>query len=240
MKGVILRIQPRAELVDLVHELPPGDILAGALALASSFQFFPPGTVHLVVVDPGVGSSRAAIAVETKNYFFVGPDNGVLSLALGRDRVKSVRQLANPKLQLKKVSRTFHGRDIFAPAAAYLSTGVPLREFGDELPDYERIRFPWPTGGGGRYTGEIIYIDHFGNALTNLPVELDVFRNADGVKVWVGQRKQPFPLVNFYGAVGKGKPLGILGSAGLLEIAVNQGNAASQCGLKVGTRVIVA
>ena len=135
MKGVILGIQPRARVVDITHEIGGGEVRAGAFALRASYSFFPQGTVHIAVVDPGVGSPRRALAVQTANYFFVGPDNGVLSFALMRERIKSIHALENEKYFLKPVSRTFHGRDIFAPVAAHLSRGVSIQTFGPRLKD---------------------------------------------------------------------------------------------------------
>src|SRR5215468_7695472 len=130
MKGVILKVNPRAVLVDLAHEIEPGDIRRGAFALAASYRFFPRGTIHVVVVDPGVGSARRAVAVQTSDYLFVGPDNGVLSAALRREKILAAHWLQNKKYFLKPVSHTFHGRDVFAPVAAQLSRGVPIDRFG--------------------------------------------------------------------------------------------------------------
>jgi len=142
MKGVMLGINPRADIVDLTHEIPAGDIRAGAFALMAGCHYFPKGTVHVAVVDPGVGGPRRAIAVQTNDYFFVGPDNGVLSWALAREQIKTVRQLEQRKYLLDSVSRTFHGRDIFAPVAAHLSRGPAIQRLGREVKDW--VRLPWP------------------------------------------------------------------------------------------------
>jgi hypothetical protein len=142
MKGVVLGIHPPATVVDLTHEIPPGDIRAGAFALMTACRFFPKGTVHVAVVDPGVGSRRRAIAVQTANSCFVGPDNGVLSWALMREKIKTIRLLENREFFLEPVSHTFHGRDIFAPVAAHLSRGVAVSRLGRELKDF--VRLPWP------------------------------------------------------------------------------------------------
>jgi S-adenosyl-L-methionine hydrolase (adenosine-forming) len=150
MKGVLLGIQPRAQLVDITHHIPAGDIEAGAFALAASFRFFPRGTVHLVVVDPGVGTTRAALAVETAQYKFVGPDNGVLSLALPQDPPTAMCRLENTKYFLKEVSHTVHGRDLFAPVAAHLSRGVSLNELGSQAYDYVRLTVAEPKKEPGR------------------------------------------------------------------------------------------
>src|SRR5215469_2500753 len=142
MKGVIFTINPRANIVDITHEIPPGDIRTGAFALMASWRYFPKGTVHVAVVDPGVGSRRQAIAVQTQNGVFIGPDNGVLSWALKGEKIKTIRLLENSKYFLDSISRTFHGRDIFAPVAAHVSRGLPVQRLGTELKDFRRL--PWP------------------------------------------------------------------------------------------------
>src|SRR5207249_12335093 len=136
MKGVILGLQPRAQIVDITHEVPAGDIRAGAFALAAGCKFFPRRTIHLAVIDPGVGSRRRAIAVQTVNYLFVGPDNGVLSLALACEKIKTIHQITNEQLFLRPVSNTFHGRDVFAPVAASLSKGLPLGKVGAPMKEF--------------------------------------------------------------------------------------------------------
>src|SRR2546427_1252116 len=161
MKGVILGLQPRAHLVDITHEIPAGNICAGAFALAASYKFFSKRTVHVAVVDPGVGSRRRAIAVQTMNYLFVGPDNGVLSLALAREKIKAVHQITNEQLFLRPVSHTFHGRDIFAPVAANLSKGLPLGQVGAPLKAFVKLSWPEPQRAANSIKGEIVYNDHF-------------------------------------------------------------------------------
>ncbi len=172
MKGGILGIAPRAAIVDITHEIPAGDIRAGAFALWASCRFFAKGGVHVVVVDPGVGSERKAIVAETDNYFFVGPDNGVLSWALTKERIKTIRALENEHYFLHPTSRTFHGRDIFAPVAAHLASGAPTRKLGPILKDFVRLPWPKPKRGRNRIEGEVVYIDRFGNAITNLECSL--------------------------------------------------------------------
>ncbi|HLZ52964.1 MAG TPA: SAM-dependent chlorinase/fluorinase [Verrucomicrobiae bacterium] len=238
MKGVLLGINPRAAILDLTHGISPGDIRAGAFALMAGCRYFPKGTVHVAVVDPGVGSQRRAIAVHTTDYFFVGPDNGVLSWALARERIKAIRQLENPKHFLKTISRTFHGRDIFAPVAAQLSRGLPLRQLGKELKDFVRLPWPKPTEQRGEVHGEIIYIDRFGNAITNIGTEL-IAGGLQGLCEVTGKRKVRCVLAPFYGAVPANSPVAVIGSSGFLEIAVNGGSAAKRFGLDTGTTVIV-
>lgn len=238
MKGVILGLAPCARVIDLTHEIGVCDVRAGAFTLAASYKFFPPGTVHVAVVDPGVGSKRQAVAIKTATYFFVGPDNGVLSWALAKEKIIAIHLLQNQKFFLKPISRTFHGRDVFAPVAAHLATGVPLQEFGPRVKSL--VRLPWPemkkTNGG--LQGEVIYIDRFGNAITNIEtasVPLDQTKNA---LVLVGSKKR-IPLGGFYVSVPPGKPVAVPGSSGFLEIAVNGGSAQNRLRLKIGTRVIV-
>jgi len=236
MKGVIFGIYPRATLVDVTHEIPAGDIRGAALALAAAWRFFPKGTVHVAVVDPGVGSARKAIAVRTADSFFVGPDNGVLSWALAKEKVRAIHALENETYFLHPVSQTFHGRDIFAPVAAHLSRGLPIRKFGPALKDFRRLDWPEPRKQRGGVEGEVVYVDRFGNAITNLSGGL--------FRVW-GQsvceidsrRRRTCPVRAFYQAVAPRGVVALVGSSGLLEIAVNGGSAARVLGLAIGTRV---
>jgi S-adenosyl-L-methionine hydrolase (adenosine-forming) len=236
MKGVILGIAPKAQVIDLTHEIPPGDVQAGAFALAAAFAYFPPGTIHLVVVDPGVGGSRAALVVQTRHYAFVGPDNGVLSLALDRDQIQGIRRLENLRYFLQAPSRTFHGRDIFAPVAAHLSSGVPLKAFGPAVPACQRLTLPNPVLVRGRWGGAVVYVDRFGNAITNLGAETSGGSGSSG-RVQIRGRKGPIPIRSHYGAVPPGRPVAVWGSTGFLEIAVNGQSAAERLGLACGNPV---
>jgi S-adenosyl-L-methionine hydrolase (adenosine-forming) len=238
MKGVVLGINPRAAIVDITHEIPPGDIRAGAFALMAGYRYFPRGTVHVVVVDPGVGGQRRAIAMHTADYFFVGPDNGVLSWTLGREKIKAIRQLENPKYFLKSISHTFHGRDIFAPVAAHLSRGLPLQRLGHELKDFIRLPWPKPAKQRNEIRGEIVHIDRFGNAITNIETGLIPNRRKIICET-AGKWKVSCFFAAFYGAVPANSPVAVIGSSGFLEIAVNGGSAAQRFGLKTGGMVIV-
>ena len=207
MKGVIAGIAPKATIIDLTHDLPPGDIRGGAFALAASYRFFPKGTVHVAVVDPGVGSRRKAIAVQTAKGFFVGPDNGVLSWALVKEKAKAVHALENEAYFLKPVSQTFHGRDVFAPVAAHLSRGVPIKKLGPALKDFVRLDWPEPRRQRGGIEGEVVYIDRFGNAITNLEE-----RPVAGVPIAAScevyaKRRRVCPLRTFYQGVGRKRRL---------------------------------
>ena len=237
MKGVILRICPGVQIVDITHGIPPGDIRSAAFALASSCRYFPPGAIHVVVVDPGVGTRRAALAIETDQYVFVGPDNGVLAPAL--DRVRKIHRLENVEYFLKPVSRTFHGRDVFAPCAAHLARGVSIGEFGPASADYEKITVPAPLREENRWVGEVLYIDQFGNAITNLSEALPVFQNARQARVSLIGRPGEIRLADAYQAAAEGEPVAVLGSTGYLEIAVNGGSAAQVLAVKRGDVVFV-
>jgi len=238
MKGVILGLQPRAQIIDITHEIPAGDIRAGAFALAASYKFFPKRTVHVAVIDPGVGSRRRAIAVQTVNYFFVGPDNGVLSLALAREKIKAVHQITNERLFLRPVSNTFHGRDVFAPVAANLSKGLPLWKVGAPIKEFVKLSWPEPQRAANSIKGQIAYIDRFGNAITNIGNATLTARVENACEIIVkGKRLCAFQP--FYQAVPSGKAVAVLGSSGFLELAVNGGSAAKKFKLKVGQAVIV-
>jgi S-adenosylmethionine hydrolase len=237
IKGVILGINSKAKIVDVSHGVPACNIRAGAFALAAACRFFPKGTIHTAVVDPGVGSVRDAIAIKTERYFFVGPDNGVLSWALRNERIREVRALKNEKYFLPQISKTFHGRDIFAPVAAHLSRGVAIEKLG---PSKEFVRLDWPeprTKGRGM-EGEVIYIDSFGNAITNLDCGC-LKQFSEGRLEIVVKGKRLCAIESCYAAVRAGKAVAVVGSSGFLEIAVNGGSAARNLRLVLGTRVRV-
>ncbi|MEW6303277.1 MAG: SAM-dependent chlorinase/fluorinase [Verrucomicrobiota bacterium] len=231
MKGVILGFNPRAAIVDITHDIPPGDIRAGAFALAASYRYFPRGTIHVAVVDPGVGTKRNALAVRTRDYTFIGPDNGVLSFALRNEKVKSIRRIANEKLFLHPVSRTFHGRDIFAPVAAHLSRGLAFARVGPSLNDFTKLPWPEPRIGTRGLEGEIIHVDRFGNAITNLPAS--AIKSHSTIRV----RGASVPVVENYQAVPPGHLAAVPGSSDFLELAVNGGSAARKLRLRPSNKV---
>jgi S-adenosylmethionine hydrolase len=236
MKGVIARLAPAARVIDLTHDVPHGDIRGAAFALRAGYHFFPKGTIHVAVVDPGVGSARQALAVQTSNYFFVGPDNGVLSFALRREKVIAIRLLKKANYFLQAVSHTFHGRDIFAPVAAHLSRGIPIRRLGPPANDFVRLSWPEPVRHNTKIEGEIAYLDRFGNGITNLPAEL--INPLRATKCIVHSRGRLIcPLKPFYQAVPLKRPVAVVGSSGFLEIGVNGGSAKQSLGLRIGTRV---
>jgi S-adenosyl-L-methionine hydrolase (adenosine-forming) len=238
MKGVILSINPDGRVVDLTHGIPAGDIRAGAFALMAGYKFFPAGTIHVAVIDPGVGSARAAIVVETHQYIFIGPDNGVLSFTLKNETIRTVRRIENHALFAGPLSRTFHGRDLFAPVAAHLSTGVPLGKVGPKVSSFVELDFPSVAIRENGMSGEVIYIDAFGNALTNIPESLrrDIPALLHNLTVMLPSRRM-VPVRDCYQSVPKGKAVAVFGSTGFLEIAVNGGTAARSLRLKIGSRI---
>lgn len=252
MKGVMNKIAPDTVFIDLTHELPPQSVRGGALALANSIDYFAPGAVFLVVVDPGVGSKREAIAVKAGDYYFIAPDNGVLSYILPRFENFEAYALENTAYQLPK-SHTFHGRDIFAPAAAYLARGdVPLAEFGRKLDRLITLPTPFLQVQDHLITGEVVHVDHFGNVLTSIGplrwVDDDrlIFDQHDQsehtVRIGASSRVEIhteviYNIVRSYYEADRGQLLNHLDSNGYLEISVNQGNAAQRLGVTIGDHV---
>jgi len=242
MKAVILSIYPEACIVDISHEVRKFDIRMGALLLFRAAKFFPNGTVHVAVIDPGVGTERRPIIIETERGFYVGPDNGVLMLSAQRDGIKHIYAIRNPKYMLGKISRTFHGRDIFSPAAAHLAKGAPPSEFGPEVFDPVTPDFAKPRVIDDCIEGEIIHIDDFGNMVTNISEEdlknLKV-KGGEQIIFEVGKKSFPLKLCRAYSEVPIDSPLAIIGSCDLLEISVNQGNASIFFGVDVGEKIIL-
>lgn len=237
MKGVILSINPEAEIVQTTQKVKPGNIRQGAYLLGRYFGYYPEGTVHLAVVDPGVGTERSPLLVETRRRFFVGPDNGLLSYVLEKEKPDIIIKLTNEKYQLPSVSQTFHGRDLFAPVAAYLSLGVDPREFGPELREIERIPIPEPELKGDRIEGEVVHIDRFGNAVMNIPVEM-----LAGVDRFVTMSVKGRKIDRFARTYqeGKGSDLFVVvGSGGTLEISSFGERAAAKLDLSPGDKVKV-
>jgi S-adenosylmethionine hydrolase len=234
MKGVILEIAPAVQIVDLTHEVPRGDIRSGAFALMTAASFFPAGTIHVAVIDPGVGSARKALALSTPEAIFIGPDNGVLSWAVRPENVLEIRSIENSAFFLPRMSSTFQGRDLFAPAAAHLMAKRKFSELGPELGGFQRIRWPQPMRLDEGWRTEIIHVDVYGNAITSLPIEPTA-----ALKSVVLAGNVRIPFARFYGAVAPGTPVAVAGSSGFLEIAVNQGHVADQLSLRVGSEVVV-
>ncbi len=238
MKGVVLGICPEASLVDISHDVAPQDILAAALELDASYRFFPAGTIFLVVVDPGVGSSRRAIAVAAGGYRFVGPDNGVLSVALQRLSDTHAVELTNPRYALSAVSRTFEGRDRFAPAAAWLASGVELAQLGVPARNLIRLDVPAAQREPQGAHGTVVRVDRFGNLITNIDAALVAELGAVTVEV-AGRTLAQARVVATYAEAGSEELCALVGSSGHLEIAVNGGNAAAVLGAGRGTAVVL-
>jgi S-adenosylmethionine hydrolase len=240
MKAVILGINPNAKIVDISHQVEKFNIKMGAYILAAAAPYFPRDAIHVAVIDPGVGAKRKPILIETENSFLVGPDNGLLALAAEKQGIRHVYEIANPRYMLPKVSTTFHGRDIFAPAAAYLSKGVSPSEFGREIHRIVKPRFAKIFRKGSMLIGEIIHVDSFGNIITNFTADhLESISVKGGVKVKIGEATLRLRLCKAYAKVETKKPLAIICSHDFLEISVNQGNAAEAFKAKVGDKVIL-
>jgi S-adenosyl-L-methionine hydrolase (adenosine-forming) len=237
MKGTILTINPKATLIDVTHEVEKFNVHMGAFMLASAAPYFPSGTVHLAVVDPGVGTARRAIVVQTKQAFFVGPDNGVLLLAAQNQGIQSVHELTNLKFMLPKVSCTFHGRDIFAPAAAHLDLGVKPQEFGPEIVDAVSLEFANIQKVNGSLIGEVLHVDGFGNVITN--IKQKELADTKAINIKLPKVALKLALGKTYAEIKPLEALALIGSHGFLEIALNQGNAAQKFGLKAGDKVEV-
>ena len=238
MKGVVLGICPDVTLVDIAHDLPPHDVVTGALELAATYRYFPAGTIFLVVVDPGVGSGRRALAVEAGDYRFVGPDNGVLAAALEETSPRRLVELTERKYARPTISRTFEGRDRFAPAAAWLAKGVALASLGRPLTDYHRLDLPVPTVTDSGVHGAVITIDRFGNAITN--IDRRTFERASSGRVRIIAGTQEIArVVATYAEAAAGEPCALFGSTDHLEVAIAGGNAAVRLGLSRGAPVTV-
>ena len=245
MKGVILDINPNARIIDLTHAIPPQDIYEAAFSIDAAYRYFRKGTIHIIVVDPGVGSDRQAIVSHIDDAFFVCPDNGVLSYLLhgvenqGRHAIDSVA-IQNSAYCLPEVSNTFHGRDIFAPVAAHLSLGVPLDDIGPAVQTLVQLPIPKIDSSGDTLIGQIIKIDRFGNLITNISKgTFEAFLN-DNVTYEISAGNVNLSRLNSAYADSKiGEPLAIMGSLALLEIAVNGGNAEKQLGLKRGEAAVI-
>ncbi|MCP4543198.1 MAG: SAM-dependent chlorinase/fluorinase [Chloroflexi bacterium] len=259
MKGVILHIVPNAQLIDISHQIAPQNVRQAAYVLYTAYTFFSPHTVHLVVVDPGVGSSRRSIALRTPSGYFVGPDNGVLSYVMAREPVEALVELANSRYHLPAVSHTFHGRDVFAPTAAHLAAGVPISALGPSIHDPVIFSSPRLEITSSSIVGEVLHIDHFGNVITSIGVlgwneEKDVLlldptfegtkdrkqeqlRFRSDVAIVVVAEQEIVGVHSTFAKVDCDQVLVLVGSGGYLEIAVREGNAAQRLGLRLGDSV---
>lgn len=281
MKGVIAGINPSANIIDICHTIPPHDILNGAYLLSASYQYFPKGTIHVAVVDPGVGSQRDIICVAIRDYLFLVPNNGILSFIVPEEKPKNIIRVTNTEFFLPSPSNTFHGRDIFAPVAAHLSLGIKPQQLGSKINQMEHLDIPQPEHKKtGQLEGRVIYIDRFGNLITNitqshieqhisnqslsttrrdkippiLPLRKEryakqssIFHLLRGEKEIVRKyviettlgKKKIMGLSKTYTDVKPGEPLVLFGSAGFLEISINQGNAQKYFKVDRGNKVLI-
>jgi S-adenosylmethionine hydrolase len=240
MKGVILKINPRCRMIDVTHQVPPHDIQEAAFVLANAYSYFPKGTVHLAVVDPGVGGARKPLLLVTQNYFFVGPDNGLFTFVAQREKVKQAVVLTKKKYFLSKVSTTFHGRDIFAPVAAHLSQGVKPSALGNKIDSLLCLGFERPFIKEGKLFGEILHVDTFGNLVSNLDEKALIrFTRGHPFVVHVGRKFIPGPKQGYWEGK-KGEPIALLGSGGFLEISVREGNAQERLSVKRGDPIVIS
>ncbi|MBI5199760.1 MAG: SAM-dependent chlorinase/fluorinase [Nitrospirae bacterium] len=237
MKGVILNINPEVEIIDISHNVSPQNIIEASLILRDAFKFFPEKTIHVAVVDPGVGSLRKPILVVTPEYYFIGPDNGIFSFAYQDEH--RVIHITAENYFLKSEDTTFHGRDIFAPVAGWLSKGVTADNFGSTIKDYLKIIFPKPKRISDELIeGEIIYIDNFGNAASNISRKEigDLTSEPSNLKILI-KDKEIKGINMFYAQTFDKGPSAIINSSGLLEIYIYQGNAEKKLGLKRGDKI---
>ena len=242
MKGVILEIVPEAAIVDISHAVQAYDVLDGAIAISQAYSYFPTGTVHVVVVDPGVGTTRRPIIASSDGYHFVAPDNGVLSMVYAKEERIHVRHITSDHYFRQPVSNTFHGRDVFAPVAAYLAKMVDSHKFGDEIEDYVRFAAPRPKPAGeNRIRAVVLKVDRFGNLITNItPADVPALfaAEASGFKIVVGSKE----ITTIHSTFAEGEPgevFGILGSMGYLEIVTNRAAAAQITGASKGSEVSI-
>ena len=237
MKGVILSLAPSAQIIDLTHAITAQNVAQGAFLLGKSAPFFPEKAIFVAVVDPGVGTSRKAIAVETARHIFLAPDNGLLTAIFQTGEVTRSVTITNERFTLPARSSTFHGRDVFSPAAAHLASGVALKELGSEIDPSDCLRIPMTgchtSDNGASWEGKIICTDHFGNLITSLDAKV-----LDRSKNWlVSAGNHQLPMCSTYGDAADLQPLAYTGSSGMIEIAIRNGNAAQVLGLRTGDPV---
>ncbi len=238
IKGVVCKINPQVQIVDLSNEIGPQDVWEAAFTLKSAYTYFPKGTVHLAVVDPGVGSGRRPIIVVTESYYFVGPDNGLFSLIFQEAERIRVHHITSTHYFLPNPGPTFHGRDIFAPVAAWLAKGIPSGNFGEEITDYFKLNVPVPKKTPNGMEGHVIHIDRFGNVITNITFKdlhalVPESEGATAVSVGVAG-KEIRGLKRFYGEAAAGEPGAIINSSGFLEIFMFKQNARTTLSIKRG------
>jgi hypothetical protein len=240
MKAVILNISPNATIIDITHQIEKYNTRMAAYILASASPYFPKGTIHIAIVDPQVGTQRRAICIETKNGYYLGPDNGVLALAAKTTETKHVYQITNPKIMMPRISSTFHGRDIFSPAAAHLANGTPPTQLGPRIRNIVTPKFAKITRTKTTLTGEVIHVDDFGNIITNIEEKhLHTTEPEKMVKLKINNRNLRIKFSNTYAKVKPKQPLALIGSHNFLEISINKGNAAKAYSIKAGDKISI-
>ncbi|MBD3334455.1 MAG: hypothetical protein GF355_02975 [Candidatus Eisenbacteria bacterium] len=239
MKGVILNIFPAARIVDISHEVPAQDIMGASFILENSYRYFPPGSIHCVVVDPGVGTERKPISVRTADYLFVGPDNGVFSRIFSLERDCEVREISNPDFKLEEISDTFHGRDIFATSSAHLAREGRFEDIGPVVASYVEVHPAQPTAWANTIKGEVIHIDSYGNIITNISRRLFDENVRDRPFVIELNGRQVKRISRNYQAEEEGRFLALFGSSGMLEVSVRGGSAQRRIGAGKGDNVLV-
>jgi S-adenosylmethionine hydrolase len=243
MKAVISAISPLTNIIDISHSIDKFDVRMGSFVLASAAPYFPKGTIHLAVVDPGVGTERRPLLVEAKSASYIGPDNGLLMLAAKKDGIKRAYVIRSRKFMLPKVSHTFHGRDIFAPAAAHLANGTPPSQFGPSIENYISPGFARPFLKSGKLHAEVLHVDDFGNIITNVTVQ-DLkkvgLRPKKMVSIKLKNRMLSMPFCETFGEAPLKAELAQIGSHGFLEIVVNQGSASKKFNARAGNHLIVS
>lgn len=238
MKAVMLGIAPDVRLVDVSHQIPPQDIMAGAWVVRNASLSFPKGTIHLVVVDPGVGTARNPVAIRIKDQIYVGPDNGIFSL-IADEFEYTARRLTEKKFWVDNPSNTFHGRDIFSPVAAHLANGVPFEELGEPVDELVTYRWAVPISDKDGIQGWVIHIDRFGNLISNIPADL-IHKSIGNsrFRIYVGNTILD-EVVTTFADVTDGEPVAYIGSSGTLEIAINKGNAREMLGVQKGAQISI-
>ena len=239
MKGVVLSICPEATIVDITHGIPPHDVLAGALELVAVYKYFPKGTIFLVVIDPGVGSNRRALVVDTGEFRFVVPDNGFMTLVCRESPPTKIIEVIDQRYTLSTVSKTFEGRDRFAPVAAWVAQGIQLQDLGKSVKDYKKIEIPEVTLLEKSIKGIVLRVDHFGNLVTNINRSNFEKLASDGPVQVMIDGKFIGPIVNTYSDVNKGQLCALFGSTGHLEVAANGASVVEKFGWSFGTEVCV-
>ena len=240
MKGVILNINRRVQLVDLTHAIAPQDVRSAAFLLAHSFRYFPRGTLHLVIVDPGVGTERKPLLLASETHWFIAPDNGVLSWVERFEEIRSVRAISASHYFLPEPSQTFHGRDVFAPIAAWFTRGVEPDMLGERIESYQKLEWPAPRSEGNRVFGTVLHVDRFGNLITNLDKDslksVLALTGAKRIELQLAGRAIG-PLRRTFAEGPDGTAFALIGSYGMIEIAVRNGSAAALLGAAPGAEV---